>query len=47
MYHENFSKSAGTSYRRVAVSYSALSVVIGDKERLGGSDMCLHFQGET
>ena len=37
--------SAGTSYRRVAAKYHALSVVIGDEGRLGGSDVCLHLWG--
>ena len=36
MYHTNFPKSAGTSYRRVAA-------VIRDEGRLSGSDMCVYI----
>jgi len=46
MYYESFPMSAGTSYRRGAARYHALSVVICDEGKLGGSDVCLHLWGE-
>ena len=47
MYHKSFPKSAVTSYVQKSGSEITFSVVTGDEARLGGSDVCLHLQGQT